>query len=204
MSTANLIHFYHQKSAAAQLDSRLSQRFWIRKYLFIFILEISCLRLTSKISCSVLIQLSYLNMSCPVSKEAAKKKDDDAEESDNDDDKDIENRTVFQMWQDFLHSLTLHGFRFIFESDGPIFRRIIWVIILLCAIGMVTYQSKKSIQKYLDHPITTSVQVEFLDEIAFPAVTICNFNLFPYYLINGTIGEKASVFVMKFPFQILL
>lgn len=131
-------------------------------------------------------------MSCPVSKEAAKKKDDDAEDVDND--KDIESRTIFQMWQDFLHSLTLHGFRFIFESDGPIFRRIIWVIILLCAIGMVTYQSKKSIQKYLDHPITTSVQVEFLDEIAFPAVTICNFNLFPYYLINGTIGEKVRVF----------
>ncbi|EDO49452.1 predicted protein [Nematostella vectensis] len=95
------------------------------------------------------------------------------------------------MWQDFLHTLTLHGFRFVFER-GPTIRKVLWLAILLFAVGMLMMQSKKSIQKYFDHPITTSVQVEFLEEIQFPAVTICNFNLFPYYLINGTIGEKVK------------
>lgn len=123
-------------------------------------------------------------MSCP----KGKKKDDDAEDDQSDDfDQDS---GVHDMWQEFLHSLTLHGFRFIFEP-GPIFRRVVWLIILSCAISMVFLQSKKSIKKYLSYPITTSVQVEFLEEITFPAVTICNFNLFPYYLINGTIGEKV-------------
>ncbi|XP_065666594.1 acid-sensing ion channel 1C isoform X1 [Hydra vulgaris] len=31
----------------------------------------------------------------------------------------------------------------------------------------------------------------YQDEIVFPAVTLCNFNFFPHYLINGTIGEKV-------------
>jgi hypothetical protein len=34
--------------------------------------------------------------------------------------------------------------------------------------------------------------VEFVEEIIFPAITICNFNLFPFYLINGTVGEKVG------------
>ena len=99
--------------------------------------------------------------------------------------------TTYQLWRDFLHSLTLHGFRFIFE-EGPKIRKCFWLIILLLAVVMLILQTKKSIQKYFERPITTSVQVEFLDQIIFPAVTICNFNLFPYYLINGTIGEKVS------------
>ncbi|KXJ28002.1 Acid-sensing ion channel 2 [Exaiptasia diaphana] len=124
-------------------------------------------------------------MSCPNKPSTGvKKKDDDAEDADEND------SGVYEMWQEFLHSLTLHGFRFIFEP-GPIFRRIVWLGILLCAVSMVFNQSRKSIGKYLAYPITTSVQVEFLEEITFPAVTICNFNLFPYYLINGTIGEKV-------------
>lgn len=129
---------------------------------------------------------SWQKMSCPNKPSTGvKKKDDDAEDADEND------SGVYEMWQEFLHSLTLHGFRFIFEP-GPAFRRIVWLGILLCAISMVFNQSRKSITKYLAYPITTSVQVEFLEQITFPAVTICNFNLFPYYLINGTIGEKVS------------
>lgn len=104
--------------------------------------------------------------------------------------------TTNQLWSEFLHSLTLHGFRFIFE-EGPKVRKCFWLVILLLAIFMLILQIKKSIQKYFERPITTSVQVEFLDEMVFPAVTICNFNLFPYYLINGTIGEKVSYRVLS-------
>ena len=104
--------------------------------------------------------------------------------------------TTYQLWTDFLHSLTLHGFRFIFE-EGPKIRKCFWLVILLLAVFMLILQIKKSIQKYFERPITTSVQVEFLNEMVFPAVTICNFNLFPYYLINGTIGEKVRCQVVK-------
>ncbi|XP_032222736.2 acid-sensing ion channel 2 [Nematostella vectensis] len=135
-------------------------------------------------------------MSCPVAQRHFEteedKKDEDKDDRAEDpvDENPDDTITVSQMWQDFLHTLTLHGFRFVFER-GPTIRKVLWLAILLFAVGMLMMQSKKSIQKYFDHPITTSVQVEFLEEIQFPAVTICNFNLFPYYLINGTIGEKV-------------
>ena len=127
-------------------------------------------------------------MSCPNQSPTKKdRKDGD----DDDDDAYDEIPSAKELWEDFLHSLTLHGFRFMFE-EGPKIRKIFWLVLLLLAVGMLFFQSRKSIQKYFDRPITTSVQVEFLQEIMFPAVTICNFNLFPYYLINGTIGEKVS------------
>jgi len=132
---------------------------------------------------------NFANMACP-QQSPKKKKHKDANSDEEEEDKEDDIPTTYELWQDFLHSLTLHGFRFIFE-EGPKIRRIIWLIILILAIMMLVLQSKKSIQKYFDRPITTTVQVEFLDEIIFPAVSICNFNLFPYYLINGTIGEKV-------------
>lgn len=128
------------------------------------------------------------NMSCPQQSPRKKK----AKEANSDDEEDQEEDipTTYELWQDFLHSLTLHGFRFIFE-EGPKIRRIFWLLILILAVMMLLLQGKKSIQKFFDRPTTTTVQVEFLDQIVFPAVSICNFNLFPYYLINGTIGEKV-------------
>ena len=139
----------------------------------------------------------FENMACP-QQSPKKKKKKEANSDSEDIDEEEEIPTTYELWQDFLHSLTLHGFRFIFE-DGPKIRRIIWLVILILAVFMLLLQSKKSIQKYFDRPITTTVQVEFLDEIIFPAVSICNFNLFPYYLINGTIGEKVrdkSVYIV--------
>ena len=95
------------------------------------------------------------------------------------------------LWHNFLQTLTLHGFRQVFER-GPKIRRVLWLMILIIALFMVCVQSRRSIKKYFDRPVTTNVQVEFVEEIVFPAVTICNFNLFPFYLINGTVGEKVS------------
>lgn len=134
---------------------------------------------------------NFANMSCS-QQSPKKKKHKDVNSDTEDEDGEEEIPTTYELWQDFLHSLTLHGFRFIFE-DGPKIRRIFWLIILILAVMMLLLQSKKSIQKYFDRPVTTTVQVEFLDEIIFPAVSICNFNLFPYYLINGTIGEKVRI-----------
>lgn len=138
----------------------------------------------------------FPNMSCPQQSPKKKKKKEANSDSENSEEEE-EIPTTYELWQDFLHSLTLHGFRFIFE-DGPKIRRLIWLVILVLALFMLLLQSKKSIQKYFDRPITTTVQVEFLDEIIFPAVSICNFNLFPYYLINGTIGEKVRDFCFIF------
>ena len=121
------------------------------------------------------------NKSSKVSKASKKCEDDD------------EKRKEIQMlWLNFLQNFTLNGFRHVFEKD--IVRRVIWLVILLAAISAVCYSSKKSLTKYFNRPITTTVNMVYKDEIIFPAVTLCNFNFFPHYLINGTIGEKVIFF----------
>lgn len=101
----------------------------------------------------------------------------------------LKRKEINLMWQNFLQAFTLNGFRHIFEK-GTI-RRVVWLIILLSAIFAVCVSAKKSLTKYFTRPITTTVNMVYRDEIIFPAVTLCNFNFFPHYLINGTIGEKV-------------
>lgn len=105
------------------------------------------------------------------------------------DGEDEKKRAILLLWRKFLQDFTLNGFRHIFESS--VVRRVIWLFILMAAILAVCISARKSIKKYFDRPITTTVNVIYKDEIVFPAVTLCNFNFFPHYLINGTIGEKV-------------
>lgn len=105
---------------------------------------------------------------------------------------DVENDETSVLWHQFLQTSSLHGFRQIFEGGSAKIRRMLWSLILVIALIMVCVHSDRSMRKYFDRPVSTNVHVEFVEEIVFPAVTICNFNLFPFYLINGTVGEKVS------------
>ena len=100
------------------------------------------------------------------------------------------NEEIEILWRTFLQEFTLNGFRYVFQKG--VIRSIIWFIILISAFAAVAVSARKSFIKFFNRPITTTVQVIYKDEIVFPAVTLCNFNFFPHYLINGTIGEKVS------------
>lgn len=108
----------------------------------------------------------------------------------NDDNNRNQTDEVEVIWKKFLQEFTLNGFRYVFQKG--VIRRIIWFFILVACFTAVAFSARKSIIKFFNRPITTTVQVVYKDEIVFPAVTLCNFNFFPHYLINGTIGEKVS------------
>ena len=107
----------------------------------------------------------------------------------NKDEDDLRNAEIKKLWLSFLDNFTLNGFRHVFEKG--IIRRIVWLLILSMALFAVIFSARKSLTKYFERPITTTVNMVYQDEIVFPAVTLCNFNFFPHYLINGTIGEKV-------------
>lgn len=117
---------------------------------------------------------NFANMACP--QQSPKKKKHKDANSDDEEDKEDEIPTTYELWQDFLHSLTLHGFRFIFE-EGPKIRRIIWLIILILAVMMLVLQSKKSIQKYFDRPSPLQYKWSFWTRLYFPpfrfVISIC-------------------------------
>jgi len=59
-----------------------------------------------------------------------------------------------------------------------IFYRVAWTLVLLAAFAGFLYLLVIKVQQLLDYPTNINVKFNFLDTLAFPAVTICNIN--PY------------------------
>ncbi|KAJ8301855.1 hypothetical protein KUTeg_020842 [Tegillarca granosa] len=66
--------------------------------------------------------------------------------------------------------------------------------ILACAVYLV-FTMTREIQNYLSYPTTTSIKLEVLDELDFPAVTICN--LSPFNKSKISFDEKIQNYFMS-------
>ena len=65
---------------------------------------------------------------------------------------------------------------FRFNSYFIFLHRVIWGILVLTAIGIFLANMINRLEYYFSYQKTINVEVEYLDEIEFPAVTICNEN----------------------------
>ena len=54
--------------------------------------------------------------------------------------------------------------------------RATWIIMVLFGIGLAIYQIQDRISYYAGHPTTTNINVNEVDILRFPQVTICNEN----------------------------
>lgn len=48
----------------------------------------------------------------------------------------------------------------------------------MAAMTYTFYISYKNVNDYLGHPITTTTEMHFEKTVEFPAVTLCNYNVF--------------------------
>lgn len=77
----------------------------------------------------------------------------------------------------FAEATTLHGARFL--SSENVFRRIIWTLALTASFGLCVYQVYKTIDAFYNRPFNTKITTKTVSDgrgVAFPAVTLCNFN----------------------------
>lgn len=82
-------------------------------------------------------------------------------------------------WKIFASNTTLHGLRYIVRNEQSISKRFIWLLFLCIAAGTYLYLSTLSLTKFLSRPIKTVVSQETpTNGLKFPAVTICNLNIF--------------------------
>ena len=88
---------------------------------------------------------------------------------------DSKSAAIERKWKSFVEVSSLHGLQYIFSSRTLV-RRSIWTVFLLTGIGWFTFQSSRLLTKYLEHPVTTKITVEYEDVSEFPSVSICNFN----------------------------
>jgi Amiloride-sensitive sodium channel. len=83
--------------------------------------------------------------------------------------------TIKQIFNRYVQNSTLHGFRFIF-MDTFYARRFLWFV-LTCSFAVIFFMElEKSIKLYYQYPFTTLSTIEYVPELNFPAISICNLN----------------------------
>lgn len=103
---------------------------------------------------------------------------------------------VKRRWNGFVESSTLHGLQHVFTSRSPC-RRIIWAVFLLLGMAWFSYQSSKLVTKYYSYPVTTKVTQVYEDAPEFPAITICNFNMFRSSAVQASEYGDIFTYVLR-------
>lgn len=103
---------------------------------------------------------------------------------------------VKSRWNGFVESSTLHGLQHVFTSRSP-GRRIIWALFLLLGIGWFSFQSSQLVTKYYSYPVTTKVTQVYEDAPEFPAITICNFNMFRQSVVQASEYGQLFTYVLR-------
>ena len=80
---------------------------------------------------------------------------------------------IKRVWQYYLKHNTLHGLHYVFDTKS-IWRKCIWVAVLLIAGGFFFNEVKQSITQYFEYPFSTLSTVEYPTKISFPAISICD------------------------------
>lgn len=61
------------------------------------------------------------------------------------------------------------------QESSNIVSRIIWIFLFLCGTAAVIWQLHGVINKYLEHPVATTISIGY-STLDFPTITICNMN----------------------------
>ncbi|XP_077991450.1 acid-sensing ion channel 1A-like isoform X2 [Glandiceps talaboti] len=118
-------------------------------------------------------------------------------------DRDGENKET--SWHEVMLAFTqtagLTGVRFIGDGKSLKFRRLLWLLIVLGALGGLLYQISRLINSFLDMPINVNIKYTHPTEKPdFPAITICNNNLFRYSGLLTLFDGSASAVQSMIPY----
>ena len=86
--------------------------------------------------------------------------------------KNLNDSNFGDLFSKFCSSSTIHGTYFWSEARTPI-ARIVWGAIVLLGIFSATFIINSSFKAWQDHPVVTSVMQNSIEEIHFPAITLC-------------------------------
>ncbi|XP_050802468.1 acid-sensing ion channel 5 [Gopherus flavomarginatus] len=92
----------------------------------------------------------------------------------------LEERKKFD--HEFAMSTSFHGLHNIVQTRSKI-RKILWMLVVLGSIIIVTWQIWNRFSNYFSWPTTTSIIVQYVENIEFPAVTFCNMNRFQVHAV---------------------
>ncbi|XP_032233718.2 degenerin deg-1 isoform X2 [Nematostella vectensis] len=103
-------------------------------------------------------------------------------------------QTVSGLIWDFFGQTTAHGFGRIANTKSRL-RRMFWVCLVMAAFGMFSLQIYDLLMIYLSRPIGTQIWMKHAPSIAFPAVTLCNFNIVRRSQITSELAGSFENFI---------
>ncbi|XP_065684563.1 acid-sensing ion channel 2 isoform X1 [Hydra vulgaris] len=86
-----------------------------------------------------------------------------------------ERLTVKQIFKRYIESSTLHGFCYVC-MDTFLGRRLIWAVLMILGAIYFIFKLRYGIKEYFDYPFSTLSTVEYVDDLLFPAVSVCATN----------------------------
>ncbi|XP_006818455.1 acid-sensing ion channel 1-like [Saccoglossus kowalevskii] len=96
---------------------------------------------------------------------------------------------VRQRFEEFATETTLHGMKYVINSKHGKLRRVIWSIIVLSMLVVFTYSTINSFVRYGKYNVSTVIQINYVSDLTFPAVTLCNYNQYRKSVVNSS-GEE--------------
>ena len=82
--------------------------------------------------------------------------------------------TCVSILKDKAEKTSLHGIGHIVQCRHR-YQQTLWTLLVLGLVGFLAYQLNDLFSQFMDHPVKTSVSMEFT-HLHFPAVSFCNMN----------------------------
>uniref|UniRef100_W5MSJ2 Acid-sensing (proton-gated) ion channel 1c n=1 Tax=Lepisosteus oculatus TaxID=7918 RepID=W5MSJ2_LEPOC len=86
--------------------------------------------------------------------------------------------TVKEITVSFVKNTKLHGLKYVFARDSSKPRRLLWLLAFFACVGLLSTWSWNRIYYLLSYPAVTKIHMLWAQNLSFPAVTLCNHNLF--------------------------
>uniref|UniRef100_A0A8C7YL09 Uncharacterized protein n=1 Tax=Oryzias sinensis TaxID=183150 RepID=A0A8C7YL09_9TELE len=94
----------------------------------------------------------------------------------------------------FIRRTKVHGLKFIFSPNKSKFQQIIWILAFLLCISLLCTWSWNRIFYLMSYPVVTKIYMVWAHNMSFPAVTLCNKNVFR---VSALTKDDLSLSILK-------
>ncbi|XP_033095715.1 acid-sensing ion channel 1A-like [Anneissia japonica] len=108
-------------------------------------------------------------------------------------------RKALSLWKAlkvYSEKSSVIGLSYIADTNSKTSRKFCWLSLLIFGLIMLTIQLWVGVEHLMSRPILSVVKVVYEPSLEFPAVTICNFNMFRKSYING-LGHDYVDYIHK-------
>ena len=101
----------------------------------------------------------------------------------------IRKQKINETIKNFVDVSTCHGFKHCFNTSSKV-RQLIWLMIFTGSVALLVQKLYESGVKFLERPFSTKTTLTNVDQMEFPAISICNLNDIRMSKLHNTTLDK--------------